>query len=145
MMRAARVAADRESADASHPRPLLIAVTMLTSLTDASLHEVGFSGNTADQVERLAALAQTADLDGVVASPREIGIIRKRCGPAFVIVTPGIRGQDDAKGDQQRTLSAGEALAAGATYLVVGRPIIAASDPRTAAERIAAECRTRSL
>ena len=145
MMRAARVAADRESADASRPRPLLIAVTMLTSLTDASLHDVGFSGNTADQVERLAALTQTAGLDGVVASPQEIGIIRKRCGRSFVIVTPGIRGQDDAKGDQQRTLSAGEALAAGATYLVVGRPIIAASDPRTAAERIAAECRTRSL
>jgi len=145
MMRAARVAADRESADASRPRPLLIAVTMLTSLTDASLHDVGFSGNTADQVERLAALTQTAGLDGVVASPQEIGIIRKRCGRSFVIVTPGIRGQDDAKVDQQRTLSAGEALAAGATYLVVGRPIIAASDPRTAAERIAAECRTRSL
>jgi len=145
MMRAARVAADRESADASRPRPLLIAVTMLTSLTDASLHDVGFSGNTADQVERLAALTQTAGLDGVVSSPQEIGIIRKRCGRSFVIVTPGIRGQDDAKVDQQRTLSAGEALAAGATYLVVGRPIIAASDPRTAAERIAAECRTRSL
>jgi orotidine-5'-phosphate decarboxylase len=145
MMRAACAAADRESADASHPRPLLIAVTMLTSLTDASLHDVGISGNTADQVERLAALAQTAGLDGVVASPQEIGIIRKRCGPSFVIVTPGIRGPDDARGDQQRTLSAGEALAAGATYLVVGRPIIAAPDPRGAAERIAAECRTRSL
>jgi orotidine-5'-phosphate decarboxylase len=145
MMRAASAAADRESADASHPRPLLIAVTMLTSLTDASLRDVGFSGNTADQVERLAALAQTAGLDGVVASPQEIGIIRKRCGPSFVIVTPGIRGPDDARGDQQRTLSAGEALAAGATYLVVGRPIIAAPDPRGAAERIAAECRTRSL
>jgi orotidine-5'-phosphate decarboxylase len=145
MMRAARVAADRESADASHPPPLLIAVTMLTSLTDASLRDVGFSGNTADQVERLAGLAQTAGLDGVVASPQEIGIIRKRCGPSFVIVTPGIRGADDAKGDQQRTLSAGDALAAGATYLVVGRPIIAAPDPRAAAERIASECRTRSL
>jgi orotidine-5'-phosphate decarboxylase len=145
MMRAARAAADRESVDASRPRPLLIAVTMLTSLTDTSLRDVGFAGNTADQVERLAALAQTAGLDGVVASPQEIGIIRKRCGPGFVIVTPGIRGPDDAKGDQQRTLGAGEALAAGATYLVVGRPIIAAPDPRAAAERIAAECRTRSL
>lgn len=145
MMRAARAAADRESVDASRPRPLLIAVTMLTSLTDTSLRDVGFAGNTADQVERLAALAQTAGLDGVVASPQEIGIIRTRCGPGFVIVTPGIRGPDDAKGDQQRTLGAGEALAAGATYLVVGRPIIAAPDPRAAAERIAAECRTRSL
>ena len=140
MMRAGRVAAD-----ASHPRPLVIAVTMLTSLTDATLRDVGFPGNTADQVERLATLAQTAGLDGVVASPHEIGIIRKRCGPSFVIVTPGIRGADDARGDQQRTSSAGEALAAGATYLVVGRPIIAAPDPRAAAERIASECRTRSL
>jgi orotidine-5'-phosphate decarboxylase len=145
MMRAARDAADRESAGASRPRPLLIAVTMLTSLTDASLRDVGFPGNTADQVERLAALAQTAGLDGVVASPQEIGIIRKRCGPSFVVVTPGIRGANDVRGDQQRTLSADEALAAGATYLVVGRPIIAAADPRAAAERIASECRTRSL
>jgi orotidine-5'-phosphate decarboxylase len=117
----------------------------LTSLTDTSLREVGFAGTTAGQVERLAALAQSAGLDGVVASPQEIDLIRRRCGPSFAIVTPGIRGQDDAKGDQQRTLSAANALAAGATYLVVGRPIIAAANPRSAAERMAAECRTGSL
>jgi len=144
MMRAARRAADEEAVRSSRPRPLVIAVTMLTSLNDASLREVGFGSGMTEQVGRLASLAQAAGLDGVVASPQEIALIRERCGPSFAIVTPGIRGQDDAKGDQQRTSSAPEALAAGATYLVVGRPIIAAADPRAAAERIAAECRARS-
>jgi orotidine-5'-phosphate decarboxylase len=140
MMRAARAAADEEAARRSQPAPLVIAVTMLTSLDQAGLAEIGLSASVEAQVERLAALAEAAGLDGVVASPREIAIIRKACGAAFNIVTPGIRGADDAKGDQSRTLSAAEALAAGASYLVVGRPIIAAADPRAAAERIAAEC-----
>jgi orotidine-5'-phosphate decarboxylase len=141
MMRAARAAADEEAAKRSRPAPLLIAVTMLTSLTDEALTEVGFRDPMAAQVERLAALTEAAGLDGVVASPQEIALIRRRCGPAFAIVTPGIRGAGDAKGDQHRTMSASEALDAGASYLVVGRPIIAAADPRAAAERIAAECR----
>jgi orotidine-5'-phosphate decarboxylase len=140
MMRAARAAADEEAARRSQPAPLVIAVTMLTSLDQAGLAEIGLSASVEAQVERLAALAEAAGLDGVVASPREIAIIRKACGAAFNIVTPGIRGAGDAKGDQSRTLSAAEALAAGASYLVVGRPIIAAADPRAAAERIAAEC-----
>jgi orotidine-5'-phosphate decarboxylase len=92
-------------------------------------------------VERLAALAEASGLDGVVASPQEIDIIRRRVGRRFAVVTPGIRGAGDQRGDQSRTMSALEALAAGASYLVVGRPIIAAADPRAAAERIAAECR----
>ena len=141
MMRAARAAADDEAAKRSRPAPLLIAVTMLTSLTDEALTEVGFRDPMAAQVERLAALTEAAGLDGVVASPQEIAIIRRRCSASFAIVTPGIRGAGDAKGDQRRTMSAGEALDAGASYLVVGRPIIAAADPRAAAERIAAECR----
>ena len=114
---------------------------MLTSLDEPALAEIGFGGSVADQVGRLAALTEAARLDGVVASPREIEIIRRRCGRTFAIVTPGIRGAHDARGDQSRTLRAADALAAGATYLVVGRPIIAAADPREAAEKIAAECR----
>jgi orotidine-5'-phosphate decarboxylase len=141
MMRAARAAADEEAARRSRPAPLVIAVTMLTSLDQATLSEVGFGAPIAEQVERLAALSEAAGLDGVVASPQEIAIIRRRCGARFAIVTPGIRGAGDAKGDQSRTLSAAEALRAGASYLVVGRPIIAAADPRAAAERIASECR----
>ena len=141
MMRAARDAAAEESARRSRPAPLVIAVTMLTSLSQDSMTEIGIAGPLPAEVERLAALAQSAGLDGVVASPQEIGLIRARCGPAFQIVTPGIRGAADSKGDQSRTLSAAEALAAGASYLVVGRPIIAAADPRRAAETIASECR----
>jgi orotidine-5'-phosphate decarboxylase len=150
MMRAAREAADRESSHAGRPAPLVIAVTMLTSLDEAVLDEIGMHGPIATQVERLALLARNAGLDGVVASPQEIAAIRVRCGSAFAIVTPGIRGgaapvansgSAAGKDDQSRTLTAGSALAAGASYLVVGRPIIAASDPLAAAERIVAECR----
>jgi orotidine-5'-phosphate decarboxylase len=141
MMRAARDAAAEESARRSRPAPLVIAVTMLTSLSQDSMAEIGMAGPLPVQVERLAALARSAGLDGVVASPQEIDLIRARCGPAFQIVTPGIRGAADSKGDQSRTLSAAEALSAGASYIVVGRPIIAAADPRRAAEAIVAECR----
>jgi len=141
MMQAARAAADDEAARRGRPAPLVIAVTMLTSLNEAALADIGLLTSVASQVERLAALAQAAGLDGVVASAQEIAIIRGRCASGFAIVTPGIRGAGDEKGDQSRTLSAAEALAAGATYLVVGRPIIAAADPRAAAERIAGACR----
>jgi len=141
MMRAAREAADEEAAKRSRPAPLVIAVTMLTSLDQQALTEIGVHASVADQVGRLAALTESAGLDGVVASPHEIEIIRRRCGHAFAIVTPGIRSAGDQRGDQSRTLSAADALAAGASYLVVGRPIIAAVDPRKAAERIGAECR----
>jgi orotidine-5'-phosphate decarboxylase len=143
MMCAARAAADEEAARGSKPAPLVIAVTMLTSLDQASLTEIGLTASVTGQVERLAALTEAAGLDGVVASPHEIAIVRRACGDRFKIVTPGIRGAGDVKGDQSRTLSAAEALAAGASYLVVGRPIIAAADPRAAAEGIAADCRSR--
>jgi orotidine-5'-phosphate decarboxylase len=99
--------------------------------------EIGVNGELATQVERLAGLTEAAGLDGVVASPQEIAIVRRRCGRNFAIVTPGIRGAADERGDQARTMTAEDALGAGATYLVVGRPIIAAADPRAAAERIA--------
>ena len=141
MMKAAVDAADAESSRLSRPRPLVIAVTMLTSLSEETMDEIGVGGAMASQVGRLAVLAQSAGLDGVVASPQEIALIRNRCGHAFEIVTPGIRGASDDKGDQRRTMTAADALSAGASYLVVGRPIIADPDPRAAAERIDAECR----
>ncbi|PYR25008.1 MAG: orotidine-5'-phosphate decarboxylase [Acidobacteria bacterium] len=142
MMRAARTAAHDEAARRSQPFPLVIAVTMLTSLDDQALAEIGMHDAMATQVGRLAALAEAAGLDGVVASPHEIDIIRRRVGRNFAIVTPGIRGAADRKGDQSRTMTASEALAAGASYVVIGRPIISAPDPRAAAERLAEECRS---
>jgi orotidine-5'-phosphate decarboxylase len=142
MMRAARAAAHDEAARRSRPLPLVIAVTMLTSLDDQALAEIGMHDAMATQVGRLAALAESAGLDGVVASPHEIDIIRRRVGRNFAIVTPGIRGAADWKGDQSRTMSAGEALSAGASYVVIGRPIISAPDPRAAAEKLAEECRS---
>jgi len=141
MMKAARDAADAEASNAGRSRPLVIAVTMLTSLSEETMGEIGVAGALAGQVGRLAMLAQSAGLDGVVASAQEIALIRSRCGPSFEIVTPGIRSASDDRGDQSRTMTAADALAAGASYLVVGRPIIAAADPRAAAERIGAECR----
>lgn len=136
MMRAAREAADNESARTNQAPPLVIAVTVLTSMNQETLGEIGITTPVAGQVERLARLTQSAALDGVVASPQEIEIIRAACGDRFAIVTPGIRGADDAKGDQNRTATAAGALAAGASQIVVGRPIIAAADPRAAAEKI---------
>jgi len=141
MMRAARTAADEEAARRDMPPPLVIAVTVLTSMDQRALADAGVEATIEDQVRRLALLAQSAALDGVVASPHEIAIIRQACDPRFTIVTPGIRGGADAMNDQHRTATAAAALAAGASYLVVGRPIIAAPDPRAAAERIAADCR----
>jgi orotidine-5'-phosphate decarboxylase len=141
MLKAAREAADSEAARLSRPAPLVIAVTMLTSLSESTLREIGMAGPMMEQVERLAVLTQSAGLDGVVASPQETASIRARCGPGFTIVTPGIRGAADSKGDQNRTLTAAQALSAGASYLVVGRPVIEAANPRRAAEEIAASCR----
>jgi orotidine-5'-phosphate decarboxylase len=141
MMRAARDAADDASAKAGRPAPLVIAVTMLTSLSEDTLGEIGIAPGMTAQVSRLARLAEAVGLDGVVASPQELAVVRAACSPRFAVVTPGIRGAGDSKGDQQRTLTAAQAIAAGSSYLVVGRPITAAPDPRVAAERIAEECR----
>lgn len=151
MMEAARDAARATAARAGIQVPLVIAVTVLTSMNAPALAETGYvaagddengSGQTRgvlDQVVRLARLAQASGLDGVVASPQETTTLRQSCGSSFAIVTPGIRGGGaTAAGsdDQQRTLSAPEAIAAGATYIVVGRPIIAAPDPRAAAQAL---------
>ena len=141
MMRAAADAAAVAAAKASRRRSLVIGVTVLTSLDAASLAEVGVRAPLVDQVVRLAQLAQEAGLDGVVASPQEIAAIRTTCGHDFLIVTPGIRPTTRTAGedDQVRTLSAAQAVEAGASYLVVGRPITEAKDPVAAADQLAAE------
>jgi orotidine-5'-phosphate decarboxylase len=120
------------------PKPRLLAVTILTSHDARSLkQEVGLRGKPALEVKRLALLAQAAGCDGVVCSPKEIGIVRKACGPGFIIVTPGVRQAGAPKQDQKRTLTAGQALAAGADFLVVGRPITGAAEPALAVDAMA--------
>ncbi len=139
MMAAAAEAATAAAARHDRPRPLVIGVTVLTSLDDAGLRETGIDRPVIEQVVGLARLAQSSGLDGVVASPQEIGAIRAACGAGFLIVTPGIRSPAGAGADDQaRTMGPAEAVAAGASYLVVGRPITGASDPRAAAAEMAA-------
>jgi orotidine-5'-phosphate decarboxylase len=142
MMKAAAEAAAKSARSLGKPRPLVIAVTVLTSMDDRALSEVGVSRSMIDQVVHLARLAQASGLDGVVASPQEVTAIRAACGPDFQIVTPGIRPADQqGKDDQARTLTPAEAMTAGASYLVIGRPITAAANPREAAEKISATLR----
>ena len=147
MMQAAAEAARKTASTEGRAAPLVIAVTVLTSMTAAAMSEAGTSVPVIDQVSRLARLAQEAGLDGVVASPQETSAIRALCGPGFAIVTPGIRGGAaiTSKDDQERTMTAASAIAAGSSYLVVGRPVIAAPDPRAAAEKIAEEVRGTRL
>ena len=137
MMEAAREGAREGAPDGK--MPLVLAVTVLTSLESRDLEELGISGTPEEAVVRLARLAQKAGLDGVVASPREIAAIRRACGPGFVIVTPGIRPATSASNDQARIATPHKAIQAGADYLVVGRPITGAPDPAAAAEAIARE------
>ena len=140
MMKAAAEAARKTAAALGRPRPLVIAVTVLTSMDDAALQRS--RRGAADASTRSCTsrkLAKASGLDGVVASPQEDAAIREACGPDFQIVTPGIRPADQqGKDDQARTLTPAEAMTAGASYLVIGRPITAAPNPREAAERIAA-------
>ena len=139
MMTAAAGAARNQAEALGVPKPLVIAVTVLTSLDDADLESVGQQGPAAVQVERLALLAQDCGLDGVVCSPKEITALRALCGPNFKLVVPGIRPSWAAVGDQKRIMTPAEAVSAGADYIVIGRPITAAPDPAEAADKIAAE------
>ncbi|BCR04024.1 orotidine 5'-phosphate decarboxylase [Desulfuromonas versatilis] len=120
-------------------RPLLLAVTILTSSTEQTLREVGIERPMAEMVPRLARLAKDAGMDGVVASPKEVPLIREACGADFAIVTPGVRPAFAAMDDQKRVTTPAEAIASGADYLVIGRPISAAADPVAAADLILEE------
>jgi orotidine-5'-phosphate decarboxylase len=131
------VEASRETAKSlGIPRPLILAVTILTSMDESVMKEVGIQGPILEEVGRLALLSMKSGVDGVVASPQEIGIIRERCGGKFLIVTPGIRLPSGKKDDQKRTLSPKEAISNGADYLVIGRPIKEAKDPLEAVQKI---------
>jgi orotidine-5'-phosphate decarboxylase len=120
-------------------RPIMLAVTVLTSLNQDDLKRLGVELKVADQVVRLALLTKEAGMDGVVASPQEVSDIREACGSRFVIVTPGIRPADGARNDQQRVMTPTDAVRAGVDYIVVGRPIVEAQDPLAAARAIVAE------
>ncbi|MFK5925970.1 MAG: orotidine-5'-phosphate decarboxylase [Desulfuromusa sp.] len=120
-------------------RPMMLAVTILTSSTEETLRQVGIDRPIAEMVPRLARLAQDAGFDGVVASPQEVTLIRAACGDDFAIVTPGVRPSFAALDDQKRVTTPAEAIFAGATALVIGRPISAAKDPLEAAGKILAE------
>ena len=140
MMRAAGEAAARASKDFAVRRPLVIAVTVLTSLDRAALsRELGVMSSVEGHVLHLCQLARAAGLDGVVASPNEIHAVRTHLGPGWVIVTPGIRPAGGQADDQSRIATPAAAARAGAHYLVVGRPITAAPDPAGAAEAILSE------
>src|SRR4026208_1209739 len=120
-------------------KPIMLAVTVLTSLNQEDLQRVGGAGRAADQVVRLALLTKEAGMDGVVASPHEVADIREACGRRFVIVTPGIRPADSQNNDQKRGMTPSQAIGAGVDYIVVGRPILEAKDPVSAARAIVTE------
>ena len=142
MMQAARDSADDAAYSANIPRPLLLGVTVLTSIDETGFQQnFGSERGLTKQVVYLAQLAQEAGLSGVVASPLEIEPIRKACGDNFVIVTPGIRPAWAETGDQRRITTPAEAIQRGADYIVVGRPIIEADDPLEAAQMILEEMR----
>jgi len=128
-----------EAASQSSAKPLVLAVTVLTSFTDADVEEVGMNGRVLDQALRLGSLARNAGCGGLVASAREVRQLRRQLGDDFAIVTPGVRPAGSAAGDQARVVTPAEAVAAGSTYLVVGRPILDAPDPAKAAADIISE------
>lgn len=137
MMEAAREAVEKSSS--ADQRTKLIAVTVLTSMERSDLQEIGLDIDPLEQVKRLAALTERSGLDGVVCSAQEAAALRTQAGDGFELITPGIRPANAEKGDQRRVMTPAEAIAAGSTYLVVGRPITGAVDPSAAAAAIQAE------
>lgn len=131
--------AAREAIGEGSERPLLIAVTVLTSMEDADLSELGLDVSTTDLALRLAEVSRDAGCDGVVCAATEAGPMRSRFGERFVLVTPGIRPRGSSADDQRRTVTPSEAMRAGADYLVIGRPVTAADDPAGALRELAAE------
>jgi orotidine-5'-phosphate decarboxylase len=130
------LAAADAAAEFEDAAPWILAVTVLTSMDDADLSATGVTANTADQVVRLAALAQANGADGVICSPLEIAALRRECGADFKLVVPGIRPAGSDHGDQKRVKTPAEALADGANHLVIGRPITNAENPALAAQTI---------
>jgi len=135
----AMMKAAREAAGGKKNRPALLAVTVLTSFDETALREIGMEGALESRVIALARLAKVAGLDGVVCSALEAPAVRRELGPEFKILVPGVRPATAATNDQSRVATPGDAVRAGADYLVVGRPITAAKNPREAALQIAAE------
>jgi orotidine-5'-phosphate decarboxylase len=139
MMEQAVQATRAKAAELGMAAPLVIAVTVLTSFDEAGIQELGLAQGIEKSVENFARLAEKAGMDGVVASPREIGLIRASCRPDFKIICPGVRPAWAAVNDQKRITTPGEAIRQGADYLVVGRPITAAANPREAANKVLEE------
>ncbi|MCC7305335.1 MAG: orotidine-5'-phosphate decarboxylase [Alphaproteobacteria bacterium] len=129
----------RAAKEACHPATKLLAVTVLTSMDEDSLNAVGQGTFPFDQVQRLALLAKESGLDGVVCSAHEIEMLRRECGPDFILMVPGIRPAGSDAGDQKRVMTPQQAMKAGATHLVIGRPITQSKDPAAAAKAILQE------
>lgn len=136
MLQAAREAAAETAEKAGTQPPLLLGVTMLTSMDAAQIAAAGYTGSAEENVLRLAALARESGVDGLVCSPQEVQAVRQAVGKDMVLVTPGIRPEGSARDDQSRIMTPSQALAAGADYLVIGRPITQAENPGAAAEAI---------
>ncbi len=139
MMKAAAKAATEAALNIGCQRPIIVGVTILTSLDSDDLNALGYLSNVSIQVVKLARLAKECGLDGVVCSPLEIKLIKESCGKEFKLVVPGIRPSGSAKGDQKRVMTPNEAVRLGADYLVIGRPITQAENPVEAAREIAQE------
>ncbi|GFO67834.1 orotidine 5'-phosphate decarboxylase [Geomonas limicola] len=139
MMSTTMEALDKQFSGGCTPRPKVLAITVLTSSNEETLRAIGINHSVPDMVVRLAKLAKQAGVDGVVASPQEVGLIREACGDDFLIVTPGVRPSFAAANDQKRIMTPADAVKAGASYLVIGRPIGDAENPAEAAKLIVDE------